>query len=284
MGVGFVAEGVAEVPGDGFALDGSGGLDEVEGAAGAGHANVGEAEVSEVALLGVVFGEGGELGVGLHAVALEGFENPVDAAVAFAVGGDASFGGAGVGFGGEDDGVVFESFGTVDGFNDNVASGVFVGAALGEEFVEAVEVALVLVLVIAGVFAESVEALLVALIVGGKFGADLIGGPFGGAGVAVEVEAVAEFRGAVGEFGAGGMVVEPLEVPAGEGIARVGGEAEELEEGRAGGVVGGGSGRGSGLDREAGDFGAEVIGEGGSVFVLTDEATDADFVLEGFEG
>ena len=149
---------------------------------------------------------------------------------------------------------------------------------------EAVEVALVLVLVIAGVFAESVETLPVALIVGGEFGADLIGGPFGGAGVAVEVEAVAEFRSAVGEFGTGGVVVEPIEVTAGEGIARVGGEAEELEEGRAGGVVGGGSGRGSGLDRETGDFGAEVIGEGGGVFVLAHEATNADFVLEGLEG
>ena len=111
-------------------MDRSGGLDDVEGAAGAGHADVGEAEIPEVALLGVVFGEGRELGVGLHAVALERFEDPVDAAVAFAVGGDASFGGAGVGFGGEDDGVVFESFGTVNGFNDNIAAGLFVGTAL----------------------------------------------------------------------------------------------------------------------------------------------------------
>ena len=59
-----------------------------------------------------------------------------------------------------------------------------------------------------------------------------------------------------------------------------------MEEGGTGGVVSGGTDGGTGLNGEAGDLGAEVVGEGGGVVVFTDEATDGDFIfawVEGFE-
>lgn len=270
--------------GDGFGFDAGAGLNEVEGALGAGHADVGDAEVAEVALLMVVVAEAGELGVGLHAVVFEGFEDPVDATVGLTAGCDAAFGGSGGAGSVEDDGLVFESFGFVNGFDDDLSAGGFVGAAFAEEFVEAVEAAFVFEFIVAGVFAELFEALVVAGVVGGQEGAEGFGGPFGSAGVAVEVEALAELGGAFGEGFARGVGVEPLEVPAGEGVAGVGGEAEELKEGGAGGVVAGGADGGTGLNGEAGEFGAEVIGKGGGVFVLSDEATDGEVIFAGVEG
>lgn len=270
--------------GDGFGFNAGAGLDEVEGLAGAGHADVCDAEVAEVALLVVVFAEGGELGVGLHAVVFEGFEDPVNATVGLTAGCDAAFGGSGGAGGVEDDGLVFESFGFVNGFDDDLSAGGFVGAAFAEEFVEAVEAAFVFEFIVAGVFAKLFEALVVAGVVGGQEGAEGFGGPFGGGGVAVQMATVAVFGGGCSEGGGVGTVVEPLEVGFREGVARVGGEAEELEEGGASGVVAGGTDGGAGLYGESGDLGAEVIGEGGGVFVLADEAADADFVFAGVEG
>ena len=182
-------------PGDGLCFDAGAGLDAVEGLFGAGHADVGDAEVTEVVLLVFVFAEVGELRVGLHAFFFEGFEDPLDGAVGVASGCDVSVGVAGDAGGEEDDGVVFEAFGFVDGFDDDLSGGGFVGAAFVEEGVESVEGAFVFVLVFAGVFAEEFEALGVALVVGGKFVLNLLGGPVGGAGVALEVAAVAELGG-----------------------------------------------------------------------------------------